>query len=174
MLIHKQGGTVAGSIRFFVAMRDRTTMAATIAVDDLVPFVVRYRRRYRQPISAGSQTSAACDMVSQFSMYLNLNPNPNPNRLRLRLGLGLGLKNHAYSQTRRDGRRLHQTFRRNERSDNDDGDDGGERFHPPSWSAIVAAIVNRFRRALKQVRPVTWCHSFPFILIAILIPILID
>jgi hypothetical protein len=66
-------------------------MAATIAVDDLVPLVVRYRRRYRQPISAGSQTSEARDTVSQFSMYLNLNPNPNPNRLRLRLGL----KNHA-------------------------------------------------------------------------------
>jgi hypothetical protein len=64
----------AGPIRFFVGMRDRTTMTATIAVDDFVPLVVRYRRRYRLPISTVSQTSAASDTVSQFSMYLNRNP----------------------------------------------------------------------------------------------------
>jgi len=31
-------------------------MTATIAVDDFVPLVVRYRRRYRQPILTVSQT----------------------------------------------------------------------------------------------------------------------
>jgi hypothetical protein len=46
-------------------------MTATIAMDDFVPFVVRYR----QPISTVSQTGGACDIVSQFSMYLNHNPN---------------------------------------------------------------------------------------------------
>jgi hypothetical protein len=46
----------AGSIRFFVEMRDRPTMMATIAIDDFVPLVIRYRRRYRQPISTVAQT----------------------------------------------------------------------------------------------------------------------
>jgi hypothetical protein len=36
-------------------------MTATIAADDFVPLVVRYRRRYRQPISTVSQTDPASD-----------------------------------------------------------------------------------------------------------------
>jgi hypothetical protein len=74
----------AGSIRFFVGMRDRTTMTATIAVDDFVPLVVRYRRRYRHPISTVAQTRfrvSGCRHVvpPETSTHLLLmRPSPKP------------------------------------------------------------------------------------------------